>query len=125
MINGGFNNLREMRRGLFSGIIITCLFVFFGCNVKTQQDGSYNSSHKDSIKLTSATFKTANGWGYIVMANDSIFIKQPIIPAVQGIKSFATETDAAKVGNLIITKIKAHQKPIISIADLKSLNIVE
>lgn len=114
-----------MIRSLISGIIIVCLFVFFGCHVKTQQNGSNNSSHKDSVKLTSASFKTAEGWGYLVMANDSIFIKQPIIPAVQGIKSFATETDAAKVGNLIITKIKAHQKPIISIADLKALNIAE
>jgi len=114
-----------MRRGLFCGIFIISLFVFLGCHVKTQQDGSVDGSHQDSIKLTAATFKTANGWGYIVMANDSIFIKQPIIPAVQGIKSFATEADAAKVGDLIITKIKAHQKPIISIEDLKSLNIAE
>ena len=114
-----------MRLGLFTGIFITSLFVLLGCNVKTQQDSGNDNIHKDSVKLTAATFKTANGWGYIVMANDSIFIKQPIIPAVQGIKSFATEIDAVKVGNLIITKIKAHQKPIISIADLKALNIAE
>ncbi len=114
-----------MIRVLFSVIIIICLFIFFGCNIKKQQNLDKDGSHKDSVKLTSATFKTENGWGYMVMANDSIFIKQPIIPAVQGLKSFATETDAAKVGNLIIIKIKAHQKPIISIEDLKALNIPE
>src|ERR1700712_1581182 len=113
-----------MKAGLFSGIIVTLVIIVAGCHANTQH-ADKDSSHKDSVKLTTAAFKTDNGWGYMVMANDSIFIKQPIIPAVQGIKGFATEADADKVGNLIITKINAHQKPIVHITDLKALGIIE
>lgn len=112
-----------MKSGFVSGIFIVIIIAVCSCNSNGHHNTDENVDHKDSVNITAAPFKTADGWGYNVMVDNKVFINQSIIPGIQGIKSFASEQDAAKVGNLIITKIKAHQRPIIVIADLKALGI--
>ena len=73
------------------------------------------------IKYT--TYHTPLGWGYDVLVNDSIFIHQEQMPAVEGKRAFTSEADAAKVANLIVQRIKNRQLPTVYLRDLDSLQI--
>ena len=77
----------------------------------------------NQIKLTVTTFQTPLGWGYNIAANDSVFIHQNIIPGMQGGKGFTTQSDAAKIGNLVLHKLKTKQLPTVTLHELDSLNI--
>ncbi len=110
-------------------LIVTGMVVFiatlFGCNDTAPKISDNNNAHKDSVLIASHSFKTGDGWGYIITVDDKIVIKQTMIPVVQGIKSFATEEDALKVASLVVNKIKSHQKPTLFRAELQKIGILE
>jgi hypothetical protein len=64
------------------------------------------------------------GFGYDLLVNGKKTVHQPMIPAVQGNKSFATEQDAKAVGELAASRMrKTGELPTISIKELDSLKI--
>ncbi len=64
------------------------------------------------------------GYGYDLVINGKKTVHQPMIPAVQGNKSFATEQDAKAVGELAAARMrKTGDLPTISVKDLDSLKI--
>ena len=69
------------------------------------------------------TFQTSSGWGYEIYANDSIYIHQENIPAIEGKKSFETKEDASIIGNVALEKLKKGKIPMINIKDLDSCHI--
>ena len=78
-------------------------------------------SKKDELNLES--IKTSTGWGYVIKNNDRIIIKQSIIPVIPSQKSFETEQQALKVGNLVLQKLKENKSPTITKKDLILLSI--
>ena len=90
-------------------VLISCLLLLVACN------------NKQGLNLES--IKTPNGWGYTIKYNDKIIIKQSIIPAIPSQKSFESEEDALKVGNLVLQKLKAKTSPTITKKDLILLSI--
>lgn len=75
------------------------------------------------VQVRVVTFQSPLGWGYNITVNDSVFIHQDFVPAIQGKKGFATQSDAAKTGNLVLNKLKSKQPPSISLRELDSLHI--
>ena len=75
------------------------------------------------VSLTYTTYHTPLGWGYDVLANDTLFIHQQQMPAVEGMRGFATQKEAASVAELIIYRMKNKQLPTILLKDLDSLHI--
>jgi hypothetical protein len=69
------------------------------------------------------TFASGEGWGYEIRTNDSVYIHQPYMPAVSGMKAFRTESDARTIGNLVIEKIKQRKIPSVSLHELDSCGI--
>lgn len=64
------------------------------------------------------------GYGYDLVINGKKTVHQPMIPAVQGNKSFATEKEAKAVGELAAARMrKTGDLPTISVKDLDSLKI--
>lgn len=64
------------------------------------------------------------GFGYDILVNGKKTVHQPMIPAVQGNKSFATEQEAKAVGELAAARMrKTGDLPTINIKDLDSLKI--
>lgn len=90
-------------------LILSFLWLIFSCN------------NKADFNLES--IKTPNGWGYIIKNNDKIIIKQSIIPVIENQKSFKTEEEALKVGNLVLKKLKHKIAPTITKKDLILLSI--
>lgn len=76
---------------------------------------------KESFKIKS--FKTTSGWGYSIASNDRILIRQSIIPVINETKSFFTEKDALKVGNLVFDKLNKDLSPTVTKNDLILLKI--
>lgn len=68
-------------------------------------------------------FKMNAGWGYRIVQNDTVFIKQEQIPAVEGYKYFQTSRDAEATAKLVIQKMKAHSLPMISVHELDSMGV--
>ncbi len=69
------------------------------------------------------TFETDSGWGYSIVYNDKVFIKQDHVPAISGSYSFLREIDAQNAGELVLKKLKNRQNPSITIRELDSLKI--
>jgi uncharacterized protein YehS (DUF1456 family) len=76
---------------------------------------------EENLKVES--IKTNNGWGYAILNNDKIIIKQTIVPAVSQHKSFQSEKEALAVGQLVVHKLKSDLAPTITKRDLVSLKI--
>jgi hypothetical protein len=69
------------------------------------------------------SFKVNAGWGYTIGMNDKIIIKQTVIPTVSAKRSFKSEVDALKVGNLVLERIKQNLSPTVAKKDLILLEI--
>ncbi len=66
-----------------------------------------------------------NTFCYDVLADGKILIHQPSKPGLPGNEGFKTKAAAAKVANLIITKIKkGEMPPNITLNELKKLNVL-
>ncbi len=75
------------------------------------------------IELSVQTFETGMGWGYNVLKNDSVYIHQEFIPAIEGRKGFRTEEEAKIIGNLALLKMKTQKLPMITLAEIDSCKI--
>jgi hypothetical protein len=80
------------------------LFLFFSCN--------------KNENLNVQSLKTDTGWGYLITNNQRIIIKQTVIPVISKNKSFKTEQQALKVGNLVLQKLKDDLSPTVTKKDL-------
>lgn len=90
-------------------VLLNFLWLIFSCN------------NKPDLNLES--IKTPTGWGYTIKYNDKIIIKQSIIPVIPNQKSFESEEEALKVGNLVLDKLKQQTSPTITKKDLILLSI--
>ncbi|MDF2934431.1 MAG: hypothetical protein K0R36_3762 [Chryseobacterium sp.] len=78
---------------------------------------------KHSSNLQIKITKQNSGYGYQILKNQKILINQPYIPAIQGDKTFKTETDARKTADLVVSKIDKYYLPKISTHELDSMKI--
>ena len=75
------------------------------------------------------TIKTKTGeqgYGYDVLKNGTVYIHQPIIPAVAGNQGFSSESHAQKTAEFVVYKI-AHNiiPPSVSYEELDSLGVLD
>ncbi|HSZ87101.1 MAG TPA: DUF4907 domain-containing protein [Puia sp.] len=69
--------------------------------------------------------QNACGWGYEILTDGKVYIKQDFIPAIPGRHSFETKEQALQVGNKVLDKIEHKQLPVITFAELKEMNIIK
>lgn len=104
-------------------------------NATEKQTSTSIESNKSTVDSTTAlnkktdysvkSIQTENGWGYQIFKGKKLLINQPTIPAVQGNKSFSSELDAIKVGDLVVNKLLQNQfPPTVSSEELISLGVV-
>ena len=77
---------------------------------------NHNPQHFES-----RVFKVVNGWGYDILVNDSIYIHQESIPAIQAQQAFAKKDQAQKTAQLIIEKLKHGQHPTLTKFDVEKI----
>lgn len=76
-----------------------------------------------NAKIISKIIPSAdNTWGYDILVNDRLLIHQLTKPSLPGNKGFATKTQAQKVADLVIEKIrKGEMPPSVSQEEMKKL----
>jgi hypothetical protein len=88
----------------------------------------YKSVLKQNESIQVQPFSIKKGWGYDIYKDKKIYIHQEIIPAVEGRKNFVSKIEAEKVGELVVSKMKAAKGvgfPQITIQELDSLQITK
>ena len=111
---------------IFFCVLIAVVFLNSCNNTTSAQDqNATEMDKKGMVPVDASIFKTDKGWGYSIIINNKLFIRQDIIPAVEGNQGFATKEDATKVAELVLNKMKNKEKPIVKIEDLKQLGIIK
>ncbi|QJB33419.1 DUF4907 domain-containing protein [Chitinophaga oryzae] len=83
----------------------------------------YSSQDADMVQLTVVPFETAGGWGYRVMVDHRSFICQDVIPGIAGNRPFRTKEDAQKVGQAVVEKLMARQRPTMTLTELIKMQV--
>lgn len=76
-------------------------------------------TRKTRTTVTLHTFQTAIGWGYHIDIGKNTIIYQPFIPVIETHEGFASKELAEKVGRMVIAKLIAKERPVISIEELR------
>jgi hypothetical protein len=71
------------------------------------------------LPVALTTFQQKNGWGYEIDVDGKTFIRQTVIPAVNGESGFASREQAMLVGSHALAKLKAGKMPQITVAELR------
>ncbi len=101
------------------------VYIFFFISLMIFIYSKFIRKEKDPGKVyfEMKTIQTSAGWGYEIYANDSLYIRQENIPAIEGKKSFETKEEASTIGNLALEKLKKGNIPQITTRDLDSCHI--
>ena len=83
------------------------------------------STTKSKIPLQSEIFPVGDGYGYQIDLEDRVLIKQEYIPILEGKRPFSTTEDAERTANKVISKLLKKESPILTISELKELQIPE
>lgn len=108
------------KRTIYLSILILSVTIFLLLLVKPQAIKKNNTE----VLYTIETFKTdTGGWGYNIMLDGKVFIKQEMIPAVQLAIPFRSEDEARRTAEVVVKKLYSKKIPSISIEELDSLSI--
>jgi Domain of unknown function (DUF4907) len=98
-----------------TALLIGIAVIFFSCT--DNQEGK--------ILLHAVAVQTSGGWGYNILADEKIYIRQEFMPGIPGKQGFKSADDALMVGNLVIKRISSNQMPMITQRDLDSLGLLK
>lgn len=93
--------------------LIFCLSFFAPFAIRAQSKAQFPDAA--DVKGSTITYTVIEGqnrtFGYDIYRDKKLLIHQPAKPGMPGNKGFATKTDAAKVAELVIKKIKNGELP--------------
>jgi hypothetical protein len=96
-----------------AALLISIAVIFF----------SRHSNTDGRVFIYAEPVQTKYGWGYNVLADGKIYVKQEFMPAVPGNVGFKTAADAQLVGNMVVKKITNNILPTITLRELDSLGL--
>ena len=104
--------------------LMAMLFLLFKINTRAQ----HTFPSAEEIKNSKLTYRIIDGpqhtFGYDILRNDTLFIRQSVKPAMQGNTGFKSKKDASDVAEYVISKMyKGEVPPSISLEEMKKLNI--
>ena len=104
-----------------AGVFLLLSMFFLACHAQNKN----NDEHAGQVFVhyEKLVGRRGEGFGYLLMMGKDTLIKQDIIPAVQGIRTFKTEEDAKKVAKLVIEKLHNQQSPAVDSLELVRLGI--
>lgn len=90
-------------------LILLSTTLFLACTRKEPQTESNSIKNRPPLatdkSVTISTFEVSGGWGYDILINDTVYIHQNHVPAINGMYVFATESEAFRVADVIAEKI--------------------
>lgn len=106
-------NMTKRRVGvlLFLVVGISCCFFYNPRSDKNKYSDEY------SVK----TFQSGDGWGYQISQKEKVIIMQPYMPCLIGENPFPDEKSARETGELVLSKIRDNQDPLITMEELEKI----
>lgn len=94
-------------------------------NVEIESNVSEQSPETSNKYAYEVIYTDSIGWGYQILQDGSVIIKQTYIPAIQGNHAFRTEEDAQKTAEFILEKMNNNIfPPTLSKEELTYLNVL-
>jgi hypothetical protein len=97
---------------ILSAAIATAIYLF-------QLKCGHSSPYESRI------FPVANGWAYDILVNDSLFIHQESIPALEGNKPFLKKEQAVEAARIVISKLQKGYSPSFSRREIERICLSE
>lgn len=96
--------------------IIPIILFYFISERKNIKEEFYNKIHSE-------VYETNDGYGYKIISNNKVLIKQDFIPAISGNIPFDSYIDADNIAKLVIGRILSGQDPKVEKRDIDDLYI--
>lgn len=114
-------------------IFISVIAFFLFYTVQAQQkpeDDAKKFPDAGSIANAKLTYKIIDApehtYCYDVYSDGKLLIHQKSIPALPGNKGFKTKSDAEKIAQLVISKIKkGEMPPTVSVEEMTKMNVIK
>lgn len=71
--------------------------------------------------IESNIFKVGNGWGYNILVDQQLLIRQEFIPVIPEQHAFPSKEKAAQTAQLVVEKLKAGQPPTLTREELEKI----
>jgi hypothetical protein len=72
-------------------------------------------------QISSRVFRVAEKWGYEILVNDSVFIRQETVPALSGMLGFDSPEQATQTAALIINKMENGRAPTVTTFEMQQI----
>lgn len=79
--------------------------------------------NQDQVLLELKPVQTTGGWGYLILMNHQVYIRQMIIPAISGSHPFRTREDALSVGQKVYDRLTTGQMPMVTAAEVRAMGV--
>src|SRR3984893_4264475 len=99
--------------------LLLLVFIVSACNQNRNSAGRNFPENQIDYHV----YQLPEGWGYSIYKDKKLFIRQEIIPVIQGSTPFRSESDATLVAQCVIKKLKSGASPRISARELQLLHI--
>lgn len=138
---GRFNRFRNLHAGR-NGFILLCIIILLSplANYSSAQklpvsrkvtgrDKIQQANKGDADQNSTITYQLIKAndqsWGYHILVNNRVMIKQTTPPGMPGNNGFATKTGAEAVAKLVISKMKKGEiLPTVTIDEMKKLKAI-
>ncbi|HLX90700.1 MAG TPA: DUF4907 domain-containing protein [Puia sp.] len=80
--------------------------------------------HSDYIYVQVRATQNASGWGYEILTDGKVYIRQDFVPAIPGRHAFPSREKALRVGKAVLDKIEHKQMPVMTLDELKKMGII-
>ncbi|MBL0684228.1 DUF4907 domain-containing protein [Aquimarina mytili] len=104
---------------LIFGVIVVGVLIGNHFLKKETKSNDYSKYYRVRVKELS----DGKGWYYEIYRGSSLLIKQENIPGVSGYQYFKSNTDAKKIGVLVMDKLERKILPFVTKLELDSCNI--
>jgi len=91
---------------------------FFLANSLSEEGTGQESSLRKEV------FELSDGFGYQILNNGKVLVRQEYIPVISGNMPFKSQEDADRMADLVMEKIEKGKSPRVNLEELESLEIV-
>ncbi|MEO8404327.1 MAG: DUF4907 domain-containing protein [Chitinophagaceae bacterium] len=75
----------------------------------------------DAQHIESSVYRVPGGWGYDILVNKKLFIRQESVPVIQTLHPFDTKEEADQAADIVIKKLQGGHLPTLSKSDLEKI----
>jgi len=95
--------------------VIACTAIIAVAILLFQRASRHEQTFQPSV------YRVVNGWGYDILVNDKLLIRQESIPVIQDNRPFPTKIQAENTAALVIKKLENGQHPSLTMTDIESI----